>query len=275
MEKSVFENGICDFIRNDPGNYVAKEIALRPDLAGMRIFEEPIFGYAASSDPLFAGFKKSEIIGNHFMMPDVWLGGAQTVISFFLPFTQEIKKANGANLNWPADEWMHGRIEGNEFQWKICGHAVKMLENDGYTALAPASDPRFSAKNPEVEDKSRQEYYTSNWSDRHIAYVCGLGTFGLSRTLLTAKGTAGRFSSVITTAVFEPSGRRYEKIDEYCINCGACALNCPAGAISIEKGKSHPPCSAFLNSVLEQHKPHYGCGKCQVKVPCENEIPVM
>jgi epoxyqueuosine reductase QueG len=274
MEKNGFETALSEFIRDDPGNYVAKDVALRPELAGMQMFDEPIFGYAAAGDSLFAQFREPGIIGDHFMLPGEWLDGAQTVISFFLPFTQVIKKANGANMSWPADEWMHARIEGgNEFQKKICRRAAELLESEGCAAVAPTFDPRFFSRYPKENEEDRQEAYTSNWSERHIAHACGLGTFGLSRGLLTAKGTAGRFSSVVTTAAFAPSERRYTKIDEYCIYCGACARNCPAGAISVEKGKSHPVCSAFLNRVLDKHRPHYGCGKCQVQVPCENQLP--
>ena len=39
--------------------------------------------------------------------------------------------------------------------------------------------------------------YASNWSERHVAYVCGLGTFGC-QGLITSKGLAGRFGSIIT-----------------------------------------------------------------------------
>ena len=273
MEKSAFEKTLCDFTHNDTGNYVAQETAIRPELAGMRIFDEPLFGYAAASDPLFTRLKKPEIIGDHFVLPQAWLEGAQTVISVFFPFTQEVKKANGADMSWPADEWLHARIEGQEFQKKMCRAAAELLVKDGHAAAAPMIDPRFTVWHPHIRDKNRQTYYTSNWSERHIAFVCGIGTFGLSAGLITPKGIAGRLISLITTAAFEPTNRGYTKYDEYCIFCGACVRNCPAGAISVEKGKNHPPCSAFLDRVKEKHMPRYGCGKCQVKVPCENKIP--
>lgn len=49
--------------------------------------------------------------------------------------------------------------------------------------------------------------------------------------------------------------------------------NCPANAISIENGKNHIICSEFLDITMEKHKPRYGCGKCQIDVPCESRIP--
>ena len=274
MEKSIFENAVIEFTRNDSENYVTKEIALRPELAGLQIYEDPIFGYAAASDPLFAQLKQPGIIGDHFILPEVWLDGARTVISVFLPYTQAVKKANAIDMSWPADEWLHARIEGQGVQSKISHFAIGLLEKEGFAVLMPTGDSRFLGRNPNVQDKNVQAFYTSNWSERHVAHVCGLGTFGLSKGLITAKGVAGRYFSLVTTAPFEPTLRRYTKYDEYCIYCGDCVRNCPMKAISLEEGKKHPPCSAFLDRVRELHKPRYGCGKCQVKVACDNGIPL-
>ena len=54
--------------------------------------------------------------------------------------------------------------------------------------------------------------------------------------------------------------------------CGAC-MRCPGGAITLEEGKSHTACSAYVNKMREKYAPRFGCGKCQVKVPCERGIP--
>jgi epoxyqueuosine reductase QueG len=272
MEKSIFEHAMREYIHNDPGNVVSKEVALRPELAGMRIYDEPVIGYAAASDPLFSELTKPEVIGDHHLMPGAWLAGAQTVISAFLPFTETPRKANSADMNWPADEWLHARIEGQECIQALFQYAAEMLVKEGFAAVVPITDPRFKMWHPYIKDRSQQGFYSSNWSERHVAYICGIGTFGLSTGLITEKGTAGRCISLVTNAFFEPSPRTYTKIDEYCIHCGACIRNCPANAIS-EKRKEHPPCSVFLDQVKEKHSPRYGCGKCQVQVPCENRNP--
>ncbi|MPM73368.1 hypothetical protein SDC9_120348 [bioreactor metagenome] len=117
--------------------------------------------------------------------------------------------------------------------------------------------------------------YTSNWSERHVAYVCGLGTFSLSKGLITEKGVSGRFGSLVTTAPLTVTPRAYSELYEYCVFCGACARNCPAEAIAIdpEVGKRHAPCAAFLDEYRPQYAPRYGCGKCQVRVPCRDGIP--
>jgi epoxyqueuosine reductase QueG len=273
MEKAVFEKVLTDCVQTSPENFVNKEIALRPDLAGMRIFDEPLIGYASADDPYFEETKKPGVIGAHFMGPAEWLPGAKTIISPFLPFTKQVRAANSISMDWPADEWLHARIEGQVLQNEICRFTVETQEKDGLSALAPMIDSRFKSGNPAVPDKTQQDSYSSNWSERHVAYAAGLGTFGLHRGLITRKGVAGRYVSIITNAVFEPVKRPYTGVYDYCINCGACIRNCPAGAISKEKGKLHPPCSAFLDSTEEKHNPRYGCGKCQVKVPCEDRAP--
>ena len=273
MEKKQFEQAVCDFILASEGNYVTKEKALRPDLVGMKIFDEPLFGYAAADDPCFNELKKPEAIGPHFLAPEEWLGDAKTVISVFLPFTAQTRTANSQNYSWPAEEWLHSRIDGQAFQGIICSFIDELLKNEGYANIVPFSDPRYSSKSPVTKDKNEQIYHTSNWSERHIAFVAGLGTFGLSRGLITSKGIAGRIISVVTTAIFDPTVRKYTGVYEYCINCGICAINCPAGAISKEEGKMHPPCLEFLDAVKAKHMPYYGCGKCQIKVPCEAKTP--
>jgi epoxyqueuosine reductase QueG len=273
MDRLNFQNILKDYINAAPGNYLKKEIALSPDLAGMRIFDEPLSGFADSEDEYFTRLKNPAAIGEHFMGPKEWLADAKTVISVFLPFTGQVRAANRRSMDWPANEWLHARIEGQAFMDEICRYLKGRIEAQGYTCAVPMLDPRFSRASPRGSDKKQQEYYTSNWSERHIAYTCGLGTFGLSKGLISSKGIAGRYLSLITGACIEPTKRTYSGLYDYCIRCGACARNCPVQAISLDRGKSHPICSAFVNRTMEKHKPRYGCGKCQVKVPCESRIP--
>ncbi|MDR1970859.1 MAG: 4Fe-4S binding protein [Treponema sp.] len=279
MDKQDIRDLLKDFVNNDAGNRVSGELALRPDLEGLKLLEPPLVGFGESGDPAFKTLKEPEVVGSHFMLPQEWLEGAKTVISLFFPFTAEVKASNGADMNWPSDEWLHARIEGQDFLFQACRHVQGFLEARGFSCLIPSLDRRFTSNISGAREKSpaggknRRLYYTSNWSERHVAYVCGLGTFGLSRGLITARGMAGRFGSILTSAPFEGDPRPYSRYDEYCTRCGACARNCPAAAISLTEGKRHPPCAAFVDSTMEKHQPRYGCGKCQVRVPCENGIP--
>jgi len=267
MDKQSIIKTVSAFVENSEFNIISKEAAISEKVLGMRIFDPPILGFASVSDEYFKLYKDPAVIGEHFLLPEEWLQGSKTVISFFLPFTQAVKKGNSRDMSWPSEEWLHGRIEGQAFINKLCSYMGSELEKGGCRAVIPSLDKRFWSK------AGKDNQFTSNWSERHAAFVCGLGTFSLSKGLITRKGVAGRFGSIITELDLLPDKRNYESVYEYCSMCGACARNCPAAAISLEEGKNHRICSDFSNITFEKYKPRYGCGKCQVKVPCESCIP--
>lgn len=270
MNKQYLIKIASDFVENSKDNYIANEIAISENVVGMKIFEAPIFAFGASDDEYFTLLKKTSAIGKHFLIPKEWLPQSKTVISFFLPFSEAVKKGNRREKSWPSEEWLHARIEGQSFINKLCMYLKSELINAGYNSLVPALDEMFwfNEYSPILESS-----FTSNWSERHVAFVCGLGTFGLSKGLITSKGVAGRLGSIITELYLSPQKREYENIYEYCSMCGACVKKCPVNAISIENGKDHMICSEFLDKTSEKYKPRYGCGKCQIGVPCEGRIP--
>jgi len=260
-----------DFVENSEYNYINKEVAISEKVVGMKIFDAPIFGFASADDEYFKSLKEPSAIGEHFMAPKEWLPEAKTVISFFLPFSQAVKKGNKRDMEWPSEEWLHGRIEGQVFINKLCTHLKDALISEGFDSIIPSLDDRFWTNNNGSEHEAK---FTSNWSERHVAFGCGLGTFGLSKGLITQKGIAGRFGSIVTELYISPDKREYKDIYEYCSMCGKCAKNCPAHAISIENGKNHDLCLQFLQETAKNFSPRLGCGKCQVAVPCESRIPV-
>lgn len=257
-----------DFVEKSENNLITKQIALSEAVVGMKMFEAPIFAFGAADDDYFRLLKDPGAIGDHFLLPQEWLPQAKTVISFFLPFTEAVKKGNRTDMSWPSEGWLHGRIEGQAFINELCRYLRSELINAGYDSIVPCLDERFRAKTGGTTPS-----FTSNWSERHVAFVCGLGTFGLSKGLITKKGIAGRFGSIITELYLPPDQREYESTYEYCSMCGACGKKCPVNAISADRGKNHMICSEFLDKTAEKHKPRYGCGKCQVGVPCESGIP--
>ncbi|MGE5483995.1 MAG: 4Fe-4S binding protein [Ignavibacteriales bacterium] len=240
---------------------VASPLNVVDGLRGMRIYDSPMVGFASADDPLFSQFRDPGVIGPHHLPPGEWLAEAATVISYFLPFSARVREANrGPGL--PAVEWLYGRIEGEQFNNALRRHLCDEISKAGGQAVAPAIDPRFEIINERA-----------NWSERHAAFAAGLGTFCLSKSMITSKGSAGRFGSVVTTLQYEPTRRPYTGVYEYCTRCGACIDRCPVGAISTE-GKEHRPCSHYINAEIKEHcAPRVGCGKCQTGVPCEGSIP--
>ncbi|MCL2400295.1 MAG: 4Fe-4S binding protein [Defluviitaleaceae bacterium] len=268
MQKADIITLAENFINNSPNNYITEESALNPQCVGMKIYEAPIFAFGSADDKLYDKYKSFDIIGSHFLSPIEWLSDTKTVISFFLPYTDKIKTANSIDCCRPADEWLHGRYEGQNLLKLLLEYLINSISEAGFKSLAPSLDQRYKVSNEEKNIK-----HTSNWSERHIAYVCGLGTFGLSKGIITRKGMSGRFGSIVTELDLPKDSRNYSDIYEYCNMCGVCIDHCPANAIS-KNGKESSICSDFLNKVFEKHNPRYGCGKCQVGVPCESEIPM-
>jgi epoxyqueuosine reductase len=247
------EQAMTTFLQESPVNHVE-------ELGKMKIFDTPLVGVASASDPLFARLKEPDAVGSHHMSPSEWLVGSKAVISYFLPFSLEVRKAN-RQAGLPSTEWLYGRIEGETFNVSLRQFLIGFFVKAGYRAMSPALDSRLA-----VVDRR------SNWSERHVAFIAGLGTFSLNCSLITKRGAAGRIGSVIVSMDLEPTDRYYEATHENCSKCGACIRRCPPGAIN-ENGKDHSPCSDYLDEISARYQPRYGCGKCQTAVPCEDKIP--
>ena len=260
-----------------PGNIISPETAIDASVAGLRMYEPPLVGFGAADDALFEKFKDPEAIGPWFMTPQEWLPGAKTVVSLFFPFSEQVRSTNGEQTEWASPAWLHARIEGQNWIALFMKTFRERLEDLGAAALVPMQDPRWGQirRGKGLKDWTGldETVFGSNWSERHAAYVCGLGTFGLSKGLITRKGIAGRFGSLVTDIELEPDGREYTGIYDWCIGCGACIARCPASAISFENGKEHTPCLDMLLQSGKRFAPRYGCGLCQTAVPCEHSRP--
>ena len=271
MDKEEIRNRILAIYHHTPGN------TLTEDLGAGSIFDEPVIGFGSADDPLFQEFKMPGVIGPWYRMPAEWLPGARSVVSVFYPFSAHVRSSNAGPSDIPSKEWLQGRIEGQAFVASCMTALCRWLEEQGISAEAPGISAEFCSfmgadmreEYPDAEEKT----FGSNWSERHAAYVCGLGTFGLSKGLITRKGMAGRFGSVVTELELPPDERPYSDIYEYCTGCGACIRRCPVNAISMEEGKRHGPCLIMMKKTKELYAPRLGCGKCQTGVPCESGIP--
>lgn len=276
MDKQVIMDIIMEEYSSNKLNFIPKEKALSDELISVKIFSQPIVAVTTAENHGFEDLKQDNIIGEHFDLPTQWLSSARTVISIFFPYTEVIRDSNKADMSYPSKGWLNGRIEGQFFINNFSANIVSALESSGYKSVSPSVDSRyFAIVNFDKRDKKQaiSKQYTSNWSERHVAYVCGLGTFSLSKGLITEKGVAGRFTSIITELCLPDDNIGFNSYDENCIMCGKCIKNCPANAISFEHGKIHKLCSDFLDLVRAENEPWYGCGSCQVGVPCEYKNP--
>lgn len=254
MKLSELKKAIMSFIKNSEDNVI-------PELGGIKIYEEPIIAVASADDPLFLKLKDEDVIGAFHKTPKEWFPEAVSVISYYLPYSESIHLSNRKNKTIVSQEWLYGRVEGEALNDEVKKFIARFLNGSGGKFSIPTLDPDFLQINT-----------ICNWSERHTAYIAGLGTFGLHNSLITKKGCAGRFGSVITDLKFPVSKRSYTGIYEYCSECMECAERCPVNAIS-ENGKDHRLCYDNLVKIWKVSAPRYGCGKCLTNVPCESRIP--
>ncbi len=245
-------------------------------------FTEPLVGFAAAEDPLFADYKR--IIGEFHQTPrEVMadsLGGdslAASVISWVLPITRATRESNRPEKLFPSQGWARTRSFGEQLNAALRRHLVDWLGAQGHRAVAPQLAPGWQ------EHRETPVGMASSWSERHAAYAAGLGTFSLNDALITPRGIAHRCGSVITDLALEPSARPYPDHRHNCLfhregSCGLCIARCPANALSRE-GHDKNACREYVyvtavNAVAEQYGvAATGCGLCQTGVPCEGQIP--
>ena len=280
------EKAIKDYIANSPNNRLTA-------FPGEHIWDEPLVGFADGDDPIFQEYKK--IIGDFHITPretmvthlekascgDEKRLSKVSVISWILPSTSQTRLSLRRESVIPSLRWNHTRWQGQELNFRLARYLVSLLEGWGYHAVAPELGKYW--KMIRVPNG-----LASNWSQRHIAYAAGLGTFSLSDGFITSKGIAIRAGSIVCDLALTPSPRIYQNHLENCLfyragSCRRCIDRCPAGAIT-EQGHDKNKCEAFL---LREQKAiikrlgreegyigrYLGCGLCQSDVPCEAGIP--
>lgn len=284
MTKQEIRKRIEEICGEVPGNIIKAEQADYPEVAGLQLYDGPLTGFGSADDPIFEKYKEPGVVGPWMLGPKQWLPAARTVISVFLPFTDRVKSSNALMTDIASHEWAYARVEGQAYLIRCMNALAEWFRENGAEAAVPMGDPRFfqivggriqGAVPENIQPEALLDStYSSNWSERHAAFACGLGTFGMSRGLITAKGVAGRFGSVIVSTALEADERPYRDIYEYCIRCGACAAKCPPHAFPASGGpKDHQICEPHMIHTAQVLKPRYGCGLCQVGVPCQDRIP--
>jgi epoxyqueuosine reductase QueG len=255
------------FVRGDPGNRFAG--------CDAPYFDAPLVGFAVADDPLFVDYRR--IIGAFHQTPGEILAGARSVIVWVLPIIRATRESNRREQQWPSAAWALTRDRGEAFNMALRRHLADWLAAQGHQAVAPQVAPGWrSLDDPAVG-------IASTWSERHAAYVAGLGTFSLNDGLITARGIAHRLGSVITDLALPPTPRSAPDFRYNCLwhregSCGLCIDRCPVAAIS-KAGHDKSKCRAYVYGAVpaavgERYGvTQTGCGLCQTRVPCEAQVP--
>jgi len=282
---NVIEHLIKNFIKENEQNR-------RTQLDHGVYWDEPLVGFASGLDPLFHEYRT--LIGSFHLTPREIINTVLkekgrglllteieqiSVISWILPAPEDTRKSNRKEDRFPSKLWAYTRDFGEACNNALRRHVIGFLEDLGHVAVAPVLSPSFQYLRDE------RVGWASPWSERHVAYACGLGTFSLNDGFITPKGMAIRIGSVVTLLKLRPSEKKYRHFKENCLSfrnekCGKCISRCPAGAIT-ERGHDKDKCQGYINSdPLKAKRLEYGlqdpsssCGLCQTGVPCEFEIP--
>jgi epoxyqueuosine reductase QueG len=258
---------IADFLKalveHDPRNRL-------PEGEHLSIWDAPLVGIARADDALFEKLKEPAVVGPVHRSPAEWLPGAKSVISYFMPYTRAVRATYPKKGPLPSLEWVSGRRNGEVFNNVARRALIRLLEKHGGQGVAPSNEQDYRA----IEMRPM-------WSERHTAFIAGLGTFGIHGALITEIGCAGRIGSVITDLELEPTPRAYREVYEYCPypsqgKCGACIPRCPVDAIS-PAGRDNKACVIQgRDTVGEAFKDwgYHSCGHCLTWLPCVDRIPL-
>jgi epoxyqueuosine reductase QueG len=247
------------------------------------MWREPVVRLAPIKTMNLAWLRQA-VSSDHLFPADI-LPDAESVICFFIPFHKSVVQSNAAP--GPASaEWALAYIKTNELIAVINRDIEALLEKNGYRAGKIPATHNFD-----------ETTLISHWSHRHIAYLAGLGAFGINNMLITEKGCCGRIGSMVTNYSCDGSGHdrsRYggfgsselappgttDAASEKCLNkingsCGVCRKKCEAGAYTAG-GFDRRACYAKCLENAELHK-NLGfadvCGKCLAALPCSVAEP--
>lgn len=226
-------------------------------------YRTPLVGFADANNPYFNDLKT--VINQEQYLPSDLLPNAKTVVTFFIPFDEEVVYKN-LRCETTAKEWAYGKRDVQELIDGIIDNIKDKLATLG---VGCSVNPGKEAYN--------QENYTHRWSLKHIAYICGLGNFGLNQLFITDSGCGGRFGSFVIDqeVVYDQAAT-----EEYCLykhnkSCGVCVKNCPSGALTID-GLDKEKCSNWINDITDKYfdgiKTFRTCGKCTA-LPCATKRP--
>ncbi len=244
-------------------------------------FGTPFFAVASAEDSYWTKFKS--IISSSHWTPQEALSIkysdsiARSVIVWILPINEAARKENRLKKDKPSVSWARVRSFGELANMNMRTQLCRLIVEAGQAAVAPQilmNEQKIHFKGP--------DFFTP-FSERHAAFVAGLGTFSMSAGLITEKGVAHRIGAVVTDIPLEADKRPYgDDVFAWCNSCGACIKRCPASAIGPGfKDRNKAKCAEYqMNVVTADRIREYGwldytlgCGLCQTAVPCEFKIP--
>jgi epoxyqueuosine reductase len=203
------------------------------------------------------------------------------VVSWALPIARDTRVAERSAPVGGSVRYNHTRWIGIRLYENVEKYLASLLEILGCNAVAPTQSKFFEIR------EMPGNWRAANWSERHVAYASGLGTFGLNGLIITARGCAVYLGSVVLDRALTPTPRHESPVGNCPFfldgSCGNCIGHCTGSAIT-KDGRSNIAC---LKNLREDQAtkvislgldkgligPAPACGRCSTGVPCEDKIP--
>lgn len=245
--------------------YVAKEPA---GSDSPNLWRKPLL-VSAPLDERFSRF--SEMGFDDHLAPQDLLNSAKSLIVFFIPFTKELVLKN-RKTSRPCRDWGVAYIRTNDLIGRLSQALADRLKELGFaSALTPATHNFDEVK------------LMSRWSHKHLAYLAGLGRFGVNCQMITPKGCAGRLGSLVTEA--RPKEIPLIESEEACLlkagrKCGKCMEACPVDALApdfFDRRRCWDRLVANreeLEHFQDLPESTHVCGKCLAMTPCSFKNPM-
>jgi epoxyqueuosine reductase len=301
MGRTIVNEMVLQFL-NDL--FVSDALNRLPDqFGGDRIFDPPLIGVSRGDDYIFEKYKV--VVGPEHLTPlEMWMAnglgrqedtaGRLRILSMIFPYVRRIREEGKKATTMPAEIYCLARNYADEFMEKVLRKTMGFFQDQGFRATAGMLSPAFRIL---TQEKAPQLY--SVWSERHMAFAAGLGTFSLHEGLITEAGCNVRVSSVITDAALEVTPRRSDEPYASCLyyakgECRECEKRCPADAIGAA-GHDKPKCKEYGKIIAKEMTGRFGkllkprerkingnvtivypvgCAFCQFKVPCMDKNPM-
>lgn len=250
MEQTALQKEITAFVRQ----YVARY----PQENNMdSLWRTPLVGFADADAPYIQNLP--QLITDRHLLPQSFMAHPTVVISIFVPFRPEIANSNiGVADNLPSRTWVDAYYTTNTMLGHLGQALAEFIRSKGCDAVVPDNVTMYL------------DILKSNWSQRHLAYAAGMGTFGINNMLITDSGCCGRFTSVIADIPDAVTGSILT--EERCLykkngSCGKCAANCFSGALTVD-GFNRELCQEMC-----MRNDADCCGKCDTDIPCAFSLP--
>lgn len=219
------------------------------------LYRRALVSFSAADDTAYAALKK--IVGEWHLTPTELLPEAESVISYFVPFTKEVACAPRTTKDG-SPLWGEAYEEINKHFNTINQAVTAWLSGRGYRTLTIQPTHTYDPKDLKCL-----------WSHRSAAVISGLGSFAANHLVITEKGSGGRFCTILTSAVLRANK---PPVETKCLymrsgSCGLCFKVCPVQALS-PQGFDKFACQDALNrnEALLRATTHLQsadvCGKC-------------